>query len=44
MLTFDGEAGQYLFSAKVPEGKYQVISWASHDIKIDPIDQSFGEV
>jgi len=35
MLSFEGEKGEYLFQARVPQGRYQIVGWASSEIKMD---------
>lgn len=44
MASFDARAGEYLFRVKVPKGKYQLVGWAAEEIKLEAVEESFGEL
>lgn len=44
MVSFEAKAGEYLFRRKMKKGKYMVVAWALEDVKLEAVDEGFGEL
>ena len=44
MASFEGSKGEYLFRAKVSKGRYLLVGWATEEIRVEPVEECFGEI
>jgi hypothetical protein len=44
MISFEAMAGEYLFRKQIKKGRYLLVAWALEDVKLEAVEESFGEL